>query len=178
MKPDTIFHISEDDSITIFKPRPSPSFYAAIKGDVVFGIDGKLLHNYLLPRECPRVTYYATEKTSEQDKRIFLNSAAQYVIIIEASWIPVIQQTRLYCYSFDPEGFSLLDACAGYYISYEAVKPLEVIRIDNILLALANRQNMELRIVPGLEIIANSIIHSSLNYSLIRMRNASGIKGK
>ena len=50
-----LFHISEEGGIDQFDPRPSPSFFAEIKGDVVFAISGKLLHNYLLPRDCPRV---------------------------------------------------------------------------------------------------------------------------
>jgi len=47
-----IFHISEQAGINIFEPRPSPSHFEAITGNVIFGITGELLHNYLLPRDC------------------------------------------------------------------------------------------------------------------------------
>ena len=50
-----LFHISEESDIARFEPRASE--YAT--GLVVWAIDETRLCNYLLPRECPRVTYYA-----------------------------------------------------------------------------------------------------------------------
>ncbi len=82
-----IYHVSEDGKIETFKPRPSPSQFPNIHGNVVCGIDNQLLHHYLLPRDCPRVTYYAGLKTTEQDKIKFLGqSTADFVIAIKAKW--------------------------------------------------------------------------------------------
>jgi hypothetical protein len=50
-----LFHVSEDSGIERFEPRPSR--YA--DEPVVWAIDADRLRNYLLPRQCPRVTYYA-----------------------------------------------------------------------------------------------------------------------
>jgi hypothetical protein len=171
-KPEKIFHISENGEIETFKPRPSPAKIENLAGDVVFGISEKLLHNYLLPRDCPRVTFYASDKTSPTDKEKFLPAATDYVIAVEAKWFPAIQQTTLFCYEFDGETFSLIDECAGYYVSYKEVKPLSVKRIDNILDELFRRNDIELRILPELWSIADKVSKSSLNFSLIRMRNA------
>ena len=95
MNPDNIFHISENGEIKTFKPRPSPSVINGIAGDVVFGISNRLLHNYLFPRDCPRVAYYANPETTQTDRDKFLQTAAEFVIAVEAKWAPAIQQTTL-----------------------------------------------------------------------------------
>src|ERR1700761_6216311 len=82
-----LFHISEEPGIQLFEPRPSPSHFDGINGDVVFAIADDLLHNYLLPRDCPRVTWYAGPKTTDADKERFMdNSAANYIVVVESSW--------------------------------------------------------------------------------------------
>jgi len=77
VQPHTLFHISEDADIKIFNPRPSPSYFEGIRGNVVFAISEKLLHNYLFPRECPRVAFYAGDKTSQLIRTNFLGSPFQ-----------------------------------------------------------------------------------------------------
>ena len=92
-----LFHISEDPGINIFEPRPSPSFFANIQGNAVFAISGQLLHNYLLPRDCPRVTYYASSGTTDNDKEKFMGfSPADHIIAVESGWYQRIKETTLY----------------------------------------------------------------------------------
>ncbi|MDR3713643.1 MAG: hypothetical protein P4L51_12550 [Puia sp.] len=172
MKSPRLFHISEEPGIPSFKPRPSPSFFSAIQGDTVFAITEKLLHNYLLPRDCPRVTFYANAKTTAADVHTFMgHSSAAFVVAVEAGWYPLIARTRLYCYEFPTGSFSVLDEIAGYYISYEEVAPVSVREIADIPAELFKR-NIELRIMPTLWILSDAIARSSLSYSIIRMRNA------
>lgn len=167
-----LFHVSEEPGIKIFEPRPSPSFFAGIGGDVVFAIDGKLLHNYLLPRDCPRVTYYATLKTTDADKEIFIGkSSATHIVTVESAWYQQIKATTLYCYEFPADGFTLIDECAGYYISYHSVEPLSVTPVNDIITALLSR-NIELRFTPSIIQLADAVSKSTLNFSNIRMRNA------
>ncbi|OOQ60257.1 DUF6886 family protein [Mucilaginibacter pedocola] len=167
-----LFHVSETGGIKLFQPRPSPSYFAAITGDVVFAIADKLLHNYLLPRDCPRVTYYAGEQTTDADKDKFMGGAkASHIVIVEDGWEQRIRESVLYCYEFPPEDFTLLDECAGYHISYQQVTPIAEYCIDNVLSALQSR-DVELRFMPSLVGIAEEVKNSSLNFSLIRMRNA------
>ena len=168
-----LFHVSEEGGITVFKPRPSPSFYEAVKKDVVFAVSETLLHNYLLPRNCPRVTYYATDMTTDNDREKFIgNSTAKYVITVESDWYRCIADTTLYRYEFPIDDFQLLDDCASYYISGNAVVPITVTPVDDIMAELTCRANLELRFTPSLISIANAVAKSTLNYSLIRMRNA------
>eukprot|EP01037_Dinobryon_pediforme_P008350 gene8350-8436_t len=146
------YEINDKPGIGIFEPRPSPAKFDEITGDVVFAITGRLLHNYLLPRECPRVTYYATPKTKERDKALFFNnSLADY---------------------FSPENFVLLDECAGYYVSYKPVQPISVVKLDDLIDEILKR-NVELRFTPNLSQLADAVVKSTLNFSLIRMRNAT-----
>jgi hypothetical protein len=167
-----LFHISEQSGISIFTPRPSPSHFDNITSDVVFAINERLLHNYLLPRDCPRVTFYAGANTTDADKQKFIcNTTASHVIAVESGWYKKIKETTLYCYEFLPDDFMLIDECAGYYVSYKPVVPIAVTVIGDITAALLNR-DIELRFMPLLTDIADGVRHSSLQFSLIRMRNA------
>jgi hypothetical protein len=122
-----LFHISEQPGISIFNPRPSPSHFDNITGDVVFAISEELLHNYLLPRDCPRVTFYAGPNTTDIDKQRFMgDTSAKHIVIIESEWYERIKQTTLYCYEFAADGFMLIDECAGYYVSYKPAMPITV----------------------------------------------------
>lgn len=167
-----LFHVSEEKDISIFSPRPSPSHFNALKGDCVFAIEERLLHNYLLPRDCPRVCFYANEQTSAQDhKRFMAGTRAEYVVAVESRWLETILSTELYLYEFPSATFELLDAVAGYHISYSAVEPIHTLRIRNLLQELAQR-GVEVRIMPSLRELAQAVAASTLAFSCIRMRNA------
>ena len=169
---DCLFHVSEEPGISLFEPRPSPSFFEEIKGDVVFAISGKLLHNYLLPRDCPRVCYYASTETTENDREQFIGfSAADFIINVESGWYEKVKNTTLYCYEFPIALFTMLDECAGYYISYQAIVPSSVTPVADILAELLSR-NIEIRFTPSLIQLADAVSKSTLKFSNIRMRNA------
>lgn len=167
-----LYHISEEPDIRVFEPRPSPSHYDGITGNVVFAVSDRLMHNYLLPRDCPRVAYYANQKTAKDDIDEFIgNVDAQYIIHVESRWRDKIKQATLYCYELPGSTFSLLDETAGYYISYEKVLPLSVEIITDIQMEMRER-NVELRFSPSLLEIADKVQRSSLSFSIIRMINA------
>jgi hypothetical protein len=168
-----LYHVSENPSIERFEPRPSPSHYESITSEVVFAITDKLLHNYLVPRDCPRVTFYSKHNTSKHDKETFLGkNSSDFVVVVESKWRDTIQQTTLYCYEFPTDSFTLLDGGAGYYISYKTVTPISVYPISDILDELLKR-GVELRFLPSLLPLAQEISKSTLQFSLIRMRNAT-----
>ncbi len=167
-----LYHVSENPGIHEFVPRPAPSHFEQITGPVVFAITDTLLHNYLLPRDCPRVTFYKTPATSAYDRAQFFGQTdADYTIITEEEWKPIIHNTLLYLYEFPTESFQLLDENAGYYISTERVRPIAVTVINNCLNELASRK-IDIQFVPNLWNIADAVAQSSLNFSIIRMRNA------
>lgn len=167
-----LFHISEEPDIKVFRPRPSPQVYDSIKGDVVFAISEELLHNYLLPRDCPRVTYYRGTETSEEDvKKFFGNSKANYIVNIEEDRKERIENAVLYKYEMPLENFILLDKIAGYYITYKEVIPQSMEIVKDLYKELDKRK-VELRFNHDLYKIAKNVKKSSLNFSIIRLRNA------
>jgi hypothetical protein len=161
-----IFHISEEAGIERFEPRPSPY----VDEPVVWAIGADRLRNYLLPRECPRVTYYAGPHTSAADVERFLGSSPA-VIAVESAWMERLRSCRLYCYHMLPETFACIDAGAGYFVSRQAIVPTDVQVVDDLLAALLQR-GVELRFVPSLWSLHDAVASSTLQFSMIRMRNA------
>lgn len=161
-----LFHVSEESGIEQFEPRASE--HAA--GPVVWAIDAERLRNYIVPRECPRVTYYAGRKTSAADVERFLGSSTA-VVAVESRWAEQIRSCRLYCYHLPPETFERLDECAGYFVSRVSVVPARVEVFDDPMAELLSR-GVELRFVPDLWPLHDAVVESTLRFSIIRMRNA------
>ena len=161
-----LFHLSEASGIARFEPRPSQY----VSDSVVWAIDSARLCNYLLPRECPRVTFYAGPNTTQADIERFLKSSTT-VVAIESGWLERVQSCRLYCYQMPSETFECFDECAGYYVSREAVTPEHVEMFDDVIAEL-ERRGVELRFVPSLWPLRDAVVASGLQFSLIRMHNA------
>jgi len=167
-----LYHISDKSGIKRFDPRPAPSDSAKQKGLMVWAIDYDHLHNYLFPRDCPRVTFFASESSDPKDvDRLMGGGSAKHVVAVETGWLPEIQKQCLYQYEFDSKGFTLVDEVAGYYISRKPVIPIAEIKIDNILAALLEH-DVELRILPSLWKLREAVIKSTLQFSIIRMHKA------
>ena len=71
-----------------------------------------------------------------------------------------------------PETFECLDACAGYYVSREPVVPSRIDVFQDPVAELLGR-GVELRVIPNLWSLRDDVVASSLQFSLIRMRNAA-----
>ena len=164
---DKLFHISEEPGIARFEPRASEY----VSGLVVWAIEENRLCNYLVPRECPRVTYYAGPVSTAADVERLLGSSPS-VVAIESGWLERAKSTRLHGYHMPPETFECLDACAGYYVSRVPVVPSRVEIFDDPLAEL-QRRGVELRVIPNLWPLRDAVVASSLQFSLIRMRNAA-----
>ncbi len=167
-----LFHASEDPDIQLFEPRPAPSPDSGVQGNAVWAIDEIHLPNYLLPRDCPRVAFAAAEQTSPEDKlHFFQGTSASRVIAIEANWLDKVQACHLYLYEFPTDGFELVDESAGYYTSRASVTPESVLKIENLLVELKAR-NVDVMFLPNLWSIKEAVTSSSLEFSVIRFRNA------
>jgi hypothetical protein len=77
----------------------------------------------------------------------------------------------LYCYSLPDQTFECLDEGAGYFVSRVAVVPTVVEVIRDAIFEL-RRRGVELRVLPSLWPAPDAVIVSSLQFSIIRMRNA------
>ena len=58
-----LYHVSETAGLQDFEPRPDRAGNAT-----VWAITDARLHNYLLPRDCPRVTFFALPTTTDDDR--------------------------------------------------------------------------------------------------------------
>jgi hypothetical protein len=67
----------------------------------------------------------------------------------------------MFRYKLPTDTFQLFDEYAGYYISTQTVKPIEVEPLNNLIDKLINL-NIELRFTPNLYLLRNAIINSSL----------------
>ena len=162
-----LYHVSEEPGITRFDPRASEY----TDDLVVWAIEEARLCNYLVPRGCPRVTFYAGAVTTPSDKERFLGSS-RAVVAIEQSWLDRVRATALYGYHMPAETFECFDACAGYFVSQVAVVPSGVgVFADPV--SELKAKDAELRVLPTLWPLREAVVASSLQFSLIRMRNAA-----
>src|SRR5687767_167072 len=159
-----LFHVSEEPDIQVFEPRKVEA-----RGEsLVWAIDGEHLRNYLLPRDCPRVTFSAGHGTSAADRERFLGSSAA-VVAIEAGWLERMRSCRLFCYHLPGDTFECIDTTAGYLVSRIAVTPLHVELIEDPVSAIRQR-GVELRVLPNLWSLRNAVIESTVEFSIIRWR--------
>jgi hypothetical protein len=161
-----LFHVSENPAIDRFEPRAMQSSEVP----VVWAIDADRLRNYLVPRDCPRVTFYAGAQTTSADVELFLGARAAAVVIEEA-WVERVKTCRLYCYHLAPGTFECVDDCAGYFVSRASVVPACVEALDSPITEL-QRRGVDLRIVSNLWPLRDAVVASTLQFSIIRMRNA------
>jgi hypothetical protein len=167
-----LHHVSEENNIEIFEPRiPYREDLDKTKG-LVWSINEKCLPNFLTPRNCPRVTYHSTDKSSEEDRvKYFSSESSQHVVAIEHKWFETIKNTTLYIYEFDSSQFYLQDEVAGYYVSEVSQVPINKITITDLFEELFKR-NIEVRIVDNLWCLYDEIKVTSLNWSMCRMGHA------
>jgi hypothetical protein len=124
------------------------------------------------PRDCPRALFWATPTSTPEDvARFFGHTAAKWVAAIEGAWLERMQTTPLFVYRFSPETFAPLQNDAWMYVSREAVTPLSVEPVGDLMARLRDA-NVELRITPSLWPLWHAVVASSLHFSGIRLRNA------
>ena len=117
------------------------------------------------------MTYYAGTQTTAADAERFLG-ASPAVVAVESAWLERLRSCWLYCYHLPPETFECLDECAGYFVSRQPVVPARVQVIEDVLAALLSC-GVELRFLPNLWPLRDTVLSSTLRFSVIRMRNAA-----
>ncbi|WP_282943706.1 DUF6886 family protein [Paenibacillus sp. RC67] len=165
-----LYHFSEEPDIQMFIPRKLD--YRSEEPAQVWAIDEFHAPHYYFPRNCPRVCIWPDERTTEEDKhRFFGQAAVQRVIAVEAGWLDGMRETNLYRYTFNESDFEIYDLNAGYYTSLQAVKPVSVEPVGDLLSAICST-GIELRLTPSLMPLREAILQSTVNFSMIRMKYA------
>jgi hypothetical protein len=167
-----LYHFSEDSAIRLFEPHVAPT--SVESEPFVWAIDEWHAPMYYLPRDCPRACFWPGPQTTAEDReRWFGGIDARMVIAVETEWLPAIRSTRLYRYTMPEATFRSNDDTAGHWVSQEAVAPLAVEPVGDLLSALL-AAGVELRITPRLVEMWKLVIESSLEFSGTRLRNARG----
>jgi hypothetical protein len=164
-----LWHVSDDPAIVRFEPRavehhdsPEP---------LVWAIDDSHVPAYWFPRECPRATFWAVESTSAADVERFLTGdRSRRVHALQADWLAEFRSARLWAYRLPTETFERYERAAGHWVSREAVVPLAVEDLGDLLVRHA-AAGIELRVVPDLAALWQRVIASTLEFSGIRLRN-------
>jgi hypothetical protein len=170
-----LFHVSETPGVTRFEPRPPPSPDAGVTGEVVWAVAESHLVNFLLPRDCPRICFRAGPDTTPADRARFLGEANS-VVAVEDAWAGRIAATTLHIYEMPPQRFEEALPEAGYWVSREAVTPL-VERTQGDLFQALEDAGAEVRRLEEFWPLADAVAASSLQFSIIRSRNAGPRRG-
>ena len=158
--PRALWHVSDDPSLGRFLPRDGK----------VWAIDTRHLPLYWFPRDCARATFWANEDTSDGDVERWLGGdRLRRVHVIESAWLARMCHASVYAYRMPEETFELEDR---FWISAATVEALERRALGD-LLALHADAGIELRIAPGLLGLWDAVVSSTLDFSGIRLRNAT-----
>ena len=170
--PHALWHVSEDPSLERFVPRISAT--AELDVPLVWAIDTRHLPLYWFPRDCPRGTFWADAKTDPSDAAQLLGESSR-VHAIEEAWFDRMRSTAVFAYRLRETAFEPHPEVGGYWLSREAVEPVEVGPLGD-LVALHDTAEIELRVLPNLWPLWNAVIASTLEFSGMRLRNAKPAK--
>jgi hypothetical protein len=103
---------------------------------------------------------------------LMCGTSARAVVAIESGWLERVRATPLVCYQLPAQGFQCIDEGAGYYVNPNEVEPIHKTIVDDPLAVLVDR-GVELRVMPCLWDLRDRVIQSTLQFSIIRWRNAA-----
>ena len=166
-----LFHLSEERNIPTFNPRISKKQWNYKK--YVWAIAEEKLHNYFLPRACPRICVGLEESTILSN---WLNKTTikhkKALIFVPDEWQEKIQECTLFKYEFNDRNFKLIDQIAGYYVSDKIEIPISKVEIKNCIQELHNL-NIELIIMDKekMKKIKEFVVNNLKEFSIIKWSN-------
>jgi hypothetical protein len=168
--PHALWHVSEDPSINAFEPRRAPG--ATADELLVWAVDTRHLPLFWFPRQCPRATFWADSRNTDEDLRRFLDGDRdRRVHAIECAWLERMRTARVLAYRLPGDTFRPHPEVGGYWLSREPVQPFDVAQLDDLLGRHADAM-IEFRTVPTLWALWDAVVGSTLEFSGIRLRNA------
>jgi hypothetical protein len=164
-----LWHVSEEPAIERFEPRLCDR-HSIPDEALVWAVDTRHLPLYWFPRDCPRATFWANGGTSPEDVGRWLDGdPARRVHVVESAWLPSMREARLYAYRLPEEPFEPWDR---FFVSRVPVEPIEIVALGD-LLGLHAGARIELRFAPALHPLWDDVVRSTLDFSGIRLRNAT-----
>jgi len=168
--PHALWHVSEDPDLEHFAPQRSRT--GPTDEPLVWAIDTRHLPLYWFPRDCPRCTFWAGERTTSSDVALFLHAnGTARIHVIEDLWLERVRAATLYLYRMPPATFSESLDTAGYWMSREPVDAIARVTIDDPIERHA-AAGIELRTTVNLWPLWDEVVASTLEFSGMRLRNA------
>jgi len=129
--PHALWHVSEDPGLTRFAPHRAAT--ALTDEPLVWAIDTRHLPLYWFPRDCPRCTFWAGERTTATDAERFLaGDRTARVHVIEDRWLGRVASAKLQLYRMPQATFIESADTAGYWVSREPVDALDRVTIGDL----------------------------------------------
>ena len=169
--PPALWHVSEDPTLSRFEPHRAPT--AITDEPLVWAIDTRHLPLYWFPRDCPRCTFWASDRTSVADVDRFLGGDRHArVHVIEDAWLDRVAAAELHLYRMPEPTFTEDPATAGYWMSREPVEAIERVSIGD-LVGRHAAAGIALRTLPNVWPLWDAVVSSTLEFSGMRLRNAA-----
>jgi hypothetical protein len=163
--------VSEDPTIEVFVPHYNELH--ARDEPLVYALDERYQWLYWFPRDCPRACWCAGESTTDADVERWLDGdRTRRVAAIENGWLERMRTVKVYAYRLPSETFEPWDK---FFVSRDTVAPLELVELGDLLERHA-QAGIELRIAPALYPLWDKVVNSTLDFSGIRLRNATLVR--
>ena len=173
--PGEVLHFSEDPTIGRFVPHVAAT--AQQPEAYVWALGAERAPCYWFPRQCPRGTAWVGPATTAADRdRIVGAGGGDRVHAVEYGWLDRLRATRLYGYQFAADAFRPFPFGSDHpyaWVATEAVVPLGPAEPVGDLLALHEAAGIQLRVLPELGPFWAAVAASTLEFSGIRLRNAT-----
>ena len=91
---------------------------------------------------------------------------------MEFDWYARIRAAKLYVYELPADRFEEVDSIAGYSISRHSVLPQFMTETSNLVDEIV-RRGYKLRLLSNLYPLRDEVVLSTVEYSIIRMKNAA-----
>jgi hypothetical protein len=169
--PGEVLHFSEDPTIERFVPHVAPT--SAEQEPHVWAVDAARCPDYWFPRDCPRAMAWTAPDTTDADReRIIGAGGGARVHAIEYRWLDALRTTRLYAYRLPAAPFRPIGEHRHALVATVPVHPLGRPVPVGDLLALHEAAGIQLRVMHNLWPFWDAVLHSSVAFSGIRLRNA------
>lgn len=173
--PGEVLHFSEDPTITRFEPHVAATSH--VPRPYVWAVDAARCPDYWFPRDCPRAMAWVGAGTTAEDRDAIVGrGAGSRVHAVEYRWLAVMQRAQVFAYRLPAAAFRPFVDDSGTspaHVSSVPVEPLGPPEPVGDLLALHAEAGIQLRLLPQLWTFWDAVVASTMEFSGIRLRNAT-----
>lgn len=166
VRPELLFHYSEDPGIEAFVPHVPASNPASEPS--VWAIEARYAPLYWFPRDCPRAAVWANDPDQLRDLRARFDTPAERVHFAFGRDEQWIHATQLYEYSFAATPFAPWPDAEGQWIASTAVRPAERRTMTDLVVTQVGA-GVDLRFIDDLASVRDEIVGSGLPFSIVRL---------